>query len=81
MKDEEFKKTLEYLIEIAEILAKENETLRKQNVALAEKVLIMQQLYVKEQNATTLQRELLKAHDDSIKKNQLTWIITKIGEA
>jgi|TARA_Y100000310_G_scaffold88779_1_gene85833 hypothetical protein len=81
MKDEEFKKTLEYLIEIAEILAKENETLRKQNVALAEKVLIMQQLYVKEQNATTLQRELLKAHDDSTKKNQLTWIITKIGEA
>jgi len=81
MKNEELKKTLEYLIELAETLAKENETLRKQNVALAEKVLIMQQLYVKEQNATTLQRELLKAHDDSTKKNQLTWIITKIGEA
>jgi RNase P subunit RPR2 len=81
MKDEESKKTIEYLIEIAEILAKENETLRRQNVALAEKVLIMQQLYIEEQSATTLQRELLKAHDDSTKKNQLTWVVTKIGKA
>ena len=81
MEDEDLTKTIEYLLDLAESLAKENETLRKQNMALAEKVLIMQHLYAEEQNTTSLERELLKAQSESTKRNQFTWIITEVGKA
>ncbi len=81
MEDEELTKTIEYLIELAETLAKENETLREQNRTLAEKVLIMQQLYMEEKNSMSLEQELLKAQGESERKNQFTWIVTEIGEA
>ena len=81
MEDEDLTKTIGHLLDLAESLAKENETLRKQNIALAEKVLIMQHLYTEDQNATSLERELLKAQDESTKRNQITWIITEVGKA
>jgi len=81
MEDEDLTTTIGYLLDLAESLAKDNEILRKQNIALAEKVLIMQHLYAEDQNTTSLERELLKAQDESAKRNQITWIVTEVGKA
>jgi hypothetical protein len=79
MEDEELTKTLEQLINLAENLAEENETLRQQNKLLAEKVLLMEQTYQEEHSS--LENELIKAHDRSSKNNQIAWIVPKIGKA
>tara|TARA_R110000744_G_scaffold175030_1_gene293797 strand:- start:639 stop:878 length:240 start_codon:yes stop_codon:yes gene_type:complete len=79
MEDEELTKTLEQLINLAENLAEENETLRQQNKLLAEKVLLMEQTYQEEHSS--LESELIKAHNKSLKNNQIAWIVPKIGKA
>ena len=66
MEDEEYNQTLEYLMELAEALSKENEALRHQNEMLAEKVFLMEQAF--EEETTPIE-------------NKFVWIVPKVGEA
>jgi hypothetical protein len=77
--EDDFNQTLEYLLELAETLTKENERLRQQNRQLIEKILLLEETY-SEQNIT-IEGELSKAHKKSIKNNQISWIVPKIAKA